>query len=244
MNGKKIGAGYARGGGTWRASGGVEQGQNATGVVDGMGQHRVGRLGQNAGTHEVDGFGRHVGVLNSGARCCIIFRHYVQVVNRVFEAGLDGTEFAAGAGYGRNLGVNVSDGLAEGLVIGVLGDVAELRAGDVNHVNEGDGDGVHVGGVRADLEAQSVGRFGVAPAQRCAPRGAPPAPRGPGAPGRSPAVMSGSVCWPRSTYQQATTASSTFQTRQPTIHPLVSAVDVPVVKDDVHVAGVTKRSIL
>ena len=95
MNGKKIGAGYARGGGTWRASGGIEQGQNATGVVDGMGQHRVGRLGQNAGAHEVDGFGRHVGVLNSGARCCIIFRHHVQVVNRVFEAGLDGTEFAA-----------------------------------------------------------------------------------------------------------------------------------------------------
>lgn len=139
-----------------------------------MGQHRVGRLGQNAGTHEVDGFGRNVGVLNSGARCCIIFRHHVQVVNRVFEAGLDGTEFAAGTGYGRNLGVNVSDGLAEGFVIGVLGDAAELRVGNVNHVNEGDGDGVHVGGVRADLEAQSVGRFGVAPAQRCAPRSARP----------------------------------------------------------------------
>ena len=47
--------------------------------------------------------------------------------------------------------------------------LAKSRVGNVNHVNEGDGDGVHVGGVRADLEAQSVGRFGVAPAQRCAP---------------------------------------------------------------------------
>lgn len=52
--------------------------------------------------------------------------------------------------------------------------LAKSRVGNVNHVNEGDGDGVHVGGVRADLEAQSVGRFGVAPAQRCTPRGARP----------------------------------------------------------------------
>lgn len=52
--------------------------------------------------------------------------------------------------------------------------LAKSRVGNVNHVNEGDGDGVHVGGVRADLEAQSVGRFGVAPAQRCAPRSARP----------------------------------------------------------------------
>lgn len=40
------------------------------------------------------------------------------------------------------------------------------------------------------------------------------------------------------------TTSSTFQTRQPTIHPLASAIDMPVIEAEIHVASITKRGVL